>query len=68
MKPDTTNVVTYYTVGNSAATAKRQLDYAFASRGFHEGREGSCLERRRRVGRKRSLPPADRGRERMICM
>ena len=36
MKPDTKNVVTYYTVGNSAATAKTQLDYAFASRGFHE--------------------------------
>ncbi|MCY4601402.1 MAG: hypothetical protein OXF27_15960 [Acidobacteria bacterium] len=36
MKPDTENVVSYYTAGNSAATATRQLDYAFASRGFHE--------------------------------
>ena len=36
MKPDNRNVVTYYT-GNSAATADRQMDYAFASRGFHEG-------------------------------
>ena len=43
MKPDTTNVVTYYTVGNSAATAKRQLDYAFASRGFHEGVKARAL-------------------------
>ena len=36
MKPDTRNVVTYRTVGNSAVTADRQIDYAFASRGFHE--------------------------------
>ena len=36
MRPDTANVVTYYTRGNSAATADRQLDYVFASRGFHE--------------------------------
>ena len=36
MKPDAENVVTYYTRGNSAATADRQLDYVFASRGFHE--------------------------------
>ena len=43
MKPDTTNVVTYYTVGNSAATAKTQLDYAFASRGFHEGVKARAL-------------------------
>ena len=43
MKPDTTNVVTYYTVGNSATTAKTQLDYAFASRGFHEGVKAHAL-------------------------
>lgn len=36
MKPDTRNVATHYTIGNSATTATRQLDYAFASRGFHE--------------------------------
>ena len=34
---DTKNVPTYYTVqGKCAANAVRQLDYAFASRGFHE--------------------------------
>ena len=37
MNKDTRNVLTYYTVGNSAATANRQIDYSFASRGFHEG-------------------------------
>ena len=34
---DTKNVPTYYTVRQSPADANRQLDYAFASRGFHEG-------------------------------
>ena len=34
---DTKNVPTYYTVRQSPAEADRQLDYAFASRGFHEG-------------------------------
>ena len=43
MKPDTTNVVTYYTVGHSAATANRQIDYAFASRGFHQGVKARAL-------------------------
>ncbi len=33
---DTRNVPTYYRVGESAAAARVQLDYAFASRGFHE--------------------------------
>ena len=33
---DTKNVPTYYTVRQSPADADRQLDYAFASRGFHE--------------------------------
>ena len=34
---DSQNVVTYYTRSNNPATAdNRQLDYAFASRGFHE--------------------------------
>ena len=36
MKPDNRDVVTYYTPGNCPATADRQLDYAFASRGFHK--------------------------------
>ena len=34
---DTKNVPTYYIIGESPAGADRQLDYAFASRGFHEG-------------------------------
>ena len=33
------NVPTYYPQGRSPATAQRQLDYAFASRGFHESVE-----------------------------
>lgn len=37
MKPDNRNVVTYHTSRSSPATADRQIDYAFASRGFHEG-------------------------------
>ena len=34
---DTMNIPTYYTTRQSPAEADRQLDYAFASRGFHEG-------------------------------
>ncbi len=33
---DTRNVPTYYTTRRSPATAQNQLDYVFASRGFHE--------------------------------
>ena len=33
---DTRNVPTFYRIGESAADARVQLDYAFASRGFHE--------------------------------
>ena len=33
---DTKNVPTYYTPIRSPETAENQLDYAFASRGFHE--------------------------------
>ncbi len=33
---DTLNVPTYHTTRQSPATAQNQLDYAFASRGFHE--------------------------------
>ena len=33
---DTKNVPTYYQRGGRAETARDQLDYAFASRGFHE--------------------------------
>ena len=32
----TKNVATFYTSGNSPETAENQLDYVFASRGFHE--------------------------------
>ena len=34
--PDTRNVPTFHPAGRSAADATTQLDYAFASRGFHE--------------------------------
>ena len=34
--PDTKNVPTYYRPGTGPKTAVNQLDYAFASRGFHE--------------------------------
>ncbi|MYA05742.1 MAG: endonuclease/exonuclease/phosphatase family protein [Caldilineaceae bacterium SB0664_bin_22] len=34
--PDTRNVPTYYHFGQSASDAVGQLDYTFASRGFHE--------------------------------
>ncbi len=34
---DTKNVPTFHIIGQSPADADRQLDYAFASRGFHEG-------------------------------
>lgn len=33
---DTKNVPTYYTTSRSPETAENQLDYAFASRGFHK--------------------------------
>ena len=33
---DTENVPTYHTTSQSPATAQNQLDYAFASRGFHK--------------------------------
>ena len=36
LRPDTGNVPTYHTVKERPATANRQLDYVFASRGFHE--------------------------------
>lgn len=35
LPPDTKNVPTYYTTRGSPATAANQLDYVFASRGFH---------------------------------
>ena len=31
------NAPTYYTTGQFPSTAQNQLDYAFASRGFHKG-------------------------------
>ena len=36
LPPDTLNVPTYFTPGRNPATAENQLDYAFASRGFHD--------------------------------
>ena len=33
---DTKNVPTFYRPGSGPASAVNQLDYAFASRGFHE--------------------------------
>ena len=36
LPPSTRNVATFYTSGNSPATAANQLDYVFASRGFHQ--------------------------------
>ena len=36
LAPDARNVPTYYTTSQSSATAQNQLDYVFASRGFHE--------------------------------
>ena len=36
LPPDTKNVPMYYTRAECPATATRQLDYVFASRGFHE--------------------------------
>ena len=40
---DTRNVPTYYTTTQSPATAQNQLDYVFASRGFHESVEVRAL-------------------------
>lgn len=36
LPPDTRNVPTYYTSRQNSETAQNQLDYVFASRGFHE--------------------------------
>ena len=44
---DTLNVPTYRTPQQSPAEADRQLDYAFASRGFHEGITVMALNRYR---------------------
>lgn len=36
LPPDTRNVPTYHTASQTPETAQNQLDYVFASRGFHE--------------------------------
>ena len=36
LPPDTGNVPTYHSTRQSPQTAQNQLDYAFASRGFHK--------------------------------
>ncbi len=43
LPPDTMNVPTYYTTRQSPAAAQNQLDYVFASRGFHESVRVSAL-------------------------
>ena len=40
---DTRNVPTYHTRGGSPTTAENQLDYVFASRGFHGGVRARAL-------------------------
>lgn len=40
---DTRNVPTYHALQSSPATARNQLDYVFASRGFHRGVKASAL-------------------------
>jgi endonuclease/exonuclease/phosphatase family metal-dependent hydrolase len=42
---DTRNVPTYHTTRGSPATAENQLDYVFASRGFHRGVRAQALNR-----------------------
>ena len=36
LPPDSKNVPTYYTTSQTPKTAQNQLDYVFASRGFHK--------------------------------
>ena len=43
LPPDTKNVPTYYTTRQSPTTAANQLDYVFASRGFHLGVRSQAL-------------------------
>ena len=43
LRGDTKNVPTYHTRGGSPATAENQLDYVFASRGFHRGVRAQAL-------------------------
>ena len=57
--PDTKNVPTYYRTGTGPETALNQLDYAFASRGFHEKVSVRAMNEVEEWGVERSLPPAD---------
>lgn len=44
LPPDTPNVPTYYTTGErQPADATKQLDYVFASKGFHRGVSGRAM-------------------------
>ena len=52
---------TYYTRGESPRTATRQLDYVFASRGFHESVRARALNEVNEWGPERPLSDADRG-------
>lgn len=53
------NVPTYYTTSQTPETAQSQLDYLFASRGFHV-RVTASAEHRPRVGLQRPLRDSDR--------
>ena len=57
--PDSKNVPTYHTRGESPETATRQLDYVFASRGFHESVSARAPKRSSRLGAQRSLSDSD---------
>ncbi len=59
---DSRNVVTFYLPGKNPATASNnQLDYVFASRGFHESVNVRAMNGVEEWGRERPLPPAHRG-------
>ena len=51
MRPANRNVVTYHTPAQRPATANRQMDYAFASRGFHKNLEVKALNSAEEWGR-----------------
>ena len=59
LAPDSLNVPTYFTTHEKTpGAASQQLDYAFASRGFHRKIRVSALNEVAN-GTKRSLPCAD---------
>ena len=50
LPPCTNNVPTFHTWAETPATASRQLDYVFASRGFHEQVRASALNKEAQWG------------------